>query len=58
VQGFGIVPDLVAGVATNTTAGIELIRRLTGLAALDLHDSSSRPRLREILTGTLRVLRE
>jgi hypothetical protein len=32
--------------------------RLTGLAALDLHDSSSRPRLREILTGTLRVLRE
>lgn len=58
VQGFGIVPDLVAGVASNTTAGIELIRRLTGLEALDLHDNSSRPRLHEILTEALRDLRE
>jgi hypothetical protein len=53
VQGFGINPDLVAGVATNTTAGIELIRRLTGREALDLHDPSSHARLREILTEAL-----
>jgi hypothetical protein len=54
VQGFGIVPDFVAGVASNTSAGIELVRRLTGREALDLHDSASHPRLREILTDALR----
>jgi hypothetical protein len=52
-QGFGIVPDLVAGVATNTSAGIELIRRLTGLEALNLHDRESHSRLREILSASL-----
>jgi hypothetical protein len=54
VQGFGIAPDLVAGVAANTTAGTELIRRLTGLEALDLHDRASHPRLTEILVAALR----
>jgi uncharacterized NAD-dependent epimerase/dehydratase family protein len=55
VQGFGIVPDLVAGVAANTTAGIGLIHRLTGLEALDLHDRASHPRLTEILVRALRA---
>jgi hypothetical protein len=53
VQGFGIVPDIVAGVATDTTAGIELIHRLTGLEALDLRDRRSHPRLEEILFDRL-----
>jgi hypothetical protein len=53
VQGFGIVPDVVAGVAANTTAGIELIRRLTGREALDLHDRSSHARLEQVLRETL-----
>jgi len=54
VQGFGIVPDVVAGIAANTTAGIELIRKLTGLEALNLHDRSSHARLAEILIASLR----
>lgn len=55
VQGFGIVPDIVSGVAADTTAGIELIRRLTGLEALDLRDRRSHPRLEEILFDRLGV---
>ena len=31
--GFGFDPDIVAGVATNTTAAIELVKRLTGQPA-------------------------
>ncbi|HSH75143.1 MAG TPA: hypothetical protein VLA09_05650, partial [Longimicrobiales bacterium] len=53
VQGFGIVPDLVAGIATNTTAGIDLVHRLTGLEALNVHDRSNHPRLRELLETAL-----
>jgi hypothetical protein len=53
VQGFGIVPDLVAGIATNTTAGIELIHKLTGREALNVHDRSSHARLEGIVTGAL-----
>jgi hypothetical protein len=53
VQGFGIVPDFVAGLAANTTAGRDLVRKLTGLEALDLHDPVSHPRLREILGASL-----
>ncbi len=53
VQGFGIVPDIVAGVAADTTAGVELIRRLTGLEALDLRDGRSHARLEEILFDRL-----
>jgi hypothetical protein len=30
IQGFGYEPDVVAGIATNTTASVELVRRLTG----------------------------
>jgi len=53
VQGFGIVPDIVSGIATNTSAGIDLIQKLTGLEALNIHDPESRPRLRRILADTL-----
>ena len=33
IAGFGYEPDVVAGIATNTTASVELIRRLTGQQA-------------------------
>lgn len=52
-QAFGIRPNLVAGVATSTSAGIQLVARLTGLPALNLLDSCSRPRLNEILVSSL-----
>ncbi|MEX2470760.1 MAG: hypothetical protein WEA34_01175 [Gemmatimonadota bacterium] len=37
--------DLVAGPAANTAAGIQLVRKLTGLHALDLTDEASMPEL-------------
>ena len=33
IAGFGYKPDVIAGIATNTTASVELIRRLTGQKA-------------------------
>jgi len=30
IAGFGYEPDVVAGIATNTTASVELVRKLTG----------------------------
>jgi len=38
--------DLVAGPAANTAAGVELVRRLTGLEALNLTHEASAPALR------------
>ena len=53
VQAFGTRPDLVAGVATSTLAGIDLVEALTGLRALDLLDPASRPELKRILLECL-----
>lgn len=50
---FARQPDLVAGAAANTEAGIQLVEKLSGLKALDLLDKQSFPRLRDILKGTL-----
>lgn len=41
--------DLVAGPAANTLAGIQLVRRLTSLDALDLTDEGCRPDLKNRL---------
>ena len=47
---FGLTPDLITGPATNTTAGIALVEKLTGIPALNLLDpDASLPRLRQIL---------
>lgn len=46
-------PDLVAGGAANTSAGIELVRKLTGLPALNLLDRDSHPQLQEMLLQAL-----
>lgn len=47
---FGLTPNLITGPATNTTAGIALAERLTGIPALNLLDpETSLPRLRRIL---------
>jgi len=46
-------PDLVAGGAANTSAGIELVKKLTGLPALNLLDRDSHPQLQEMLLQAL-----
>ena len=46
-------PDLVAGGAANTSAGIELVTKLTGLPALNLLDSSTHVQLEKMLRSAL-----
>ena len=50
---FAREPDLVAGGASNTSAGIELVKKLTGLPALNLLDRNSHPQLEEMLLQAL-----
>jgi hypothetical protein len=49
MNAFGKRPDLVAGIACNTDAGITLIKRLAGLPALRLIDRASLPALDAML---------
>ena len=46
-------PDLVAGGSANTAAAIELVRKLTGLRAMNLLSKSSHEPLRELLVERL-----
>jgi hypothetical protein len=50
---FDRAPDLVAGGAANTTAGIELVERLTGLAAMNLISKTSHGPLERLLLEKL-----
>jgi hypothetical protein len=49
MRGFDIIPDLVAGLATSTNAGVELVEKLSGARALNLLDPGSIPELRAML---------
>lgn len=52
---FDRAPDLVAGGAANTDAGIALVRNLTGLTALNLIDPSSHSQLHQLLFSALNL---
>lgn len=53
--GFGFAPDFVAGVATSTSAGVDVIRRLTGSEALNLLDPSTHAELSRLLVDRLQL---
>jgi len=53
-KGFGLQPDVITGPTTNTTAGIRLAEKLSGIPALNLMDPGSLPRLRGMLNNALR----
>jgi hypothetical protein len=53
ISAFGNRPDLVTGLATSTSAGIELVEKLSGIKALNVLDRSSLASLRAILKDTL-----
>jgi hypothetical protein len=53
ISAFGRKPDIVSGGATNTEAGIHLVKKLTGLKALNLLERDSLPELRYILRRVL-----
>ncbi len=53
-QAFGHRPDLVAGGAANTSAGIALVKKLTGLDAANIQDKASLPQLMDALTTAIK----
>lgn len=54
-QAFGLQPDFVTGPATNTSAAIELVRKLTGVQGANSMDPESLPVIRAMLRRTLGV---
>ena len=52
---YSLTPDMIAGVTTNTEAGIKLVTKLTGIKALNLLDRESLWELREILVTALKI---
>jgi hypothetical protein len=54
-QAFQRAPDLVAGGATNTDAGIALVKKLSGLTALNLMDPASHEQLAGMLRKALEL---
>lgn len=52
-KGFGFQPSLVAGVASSTSAGVDVIRRLAEQPALNLMDTGSLPELDQMLKDSL-----
>ncbi|MBC2839555.1 hypothetical protein [Robiginitalea sp. SC105] len=49
MHAFGRRPDLVTGVASNTLAGVELVKRLCSVPAINLINPSNMPELRRML---------
>ncbi|NNE00119.1 MAG: hypothetical protein HKN47_22595 [Pirellulaceae bacterium] len=54
-RGFGFDPDLVSGVATSTSAGVEIIHQLAQRPALNLMDPNSHPTLDQLLRDRLKI---
>ena len=52
-QAFGLRPDLVTGPATNTSAAVELVRKLTGVQGINIIDPDAMPEFRRFLLKTL-----
>ena len=52
-QAFGLRPDLVTGPATQTSAAIELVYKLTGLHGINIIDPAQKPRFRRFLDEKL-----
>jgi hypothetical protein len=52
-KAFGLVPDLVTGPATSTSAAIDLVQKLTSVEALNVLDPECMKGLRKILRRTL-----
>jgi hypothetical protein len=55
MKSFGMKPDLVSGVATNTLGGIQLIEKLCQIKAINMIDPLNLPELRDMLGKSLGV---
>lgn len=58
MHAFEIQPDLIAGRATSTEAGVALIEKLAGIPALNMFDPASAPKLASFLRERLPGLTE
>lgn len=54
-KAFGLKPDLVAGPATNTSAALDLVEKLTGLPGINIIDPDQLPVFRDFLLHVLRI---
>lgn len=54
-RAYGLAPDLVAGPATNTTAALDLVDKLTGLPGINIIDPDQLPVFRDFLIHILRI---
>lgn len=52
-KAFRFRPDLITGPATNTSAGIDLVTKLTGVPAINILDAGAVPAMRDFLSATL-----
>ena len=53
IQAFGIKPDITTGPATNTLGGVDLIKNLCGVDAINLIKEQNIPRATKILSEKL-----
>ncbi len=51
IKAFGLVPDIVSGITTNTLAGVRMVEELCGVKALNLIDSRTNKEVRKILSA-------
>ena len=54
-KAFDLTPDLVSGPAASTTAAVDLVRKLTGLPAINVFDPNAEPAFRQFLAGKLKI---
>ncbi len=54
-QAFDLNPDLVTGPATNTSAAIDLVEKLSGVPSMDIHAAGARLAMRDFLVKKLGV---
>jgi hypothetical protein len=55
IQAFGLEPDLVSGIATNTFGGVDLIKKLSGLQGLNLLEPANHSAFRNMLSEKLHM---
>ena len=54
-KAFGLVPDLVTGPATTTSAAVELVQKLCGLRGINIIDPSTKMAFRDFLRKQLHI---
>jgi len=52
---FGMRPDVVTGIASNTEAGVELVEKIAGVPAINVMRRQAIPELRKILRNKLEL---